>query len=105
MNFLTRQRAADGDMQVQLPCLKNADEADDSFIEDSLCKMTPSIDFFAVRGTEMNFAAIALCGECPVSVQCLEYAMITEQEWGVWGGTQQRERTIIIRNKRMGIPC
>lgn len=33
-----------------------------------------------------------LCGGCPVRVACLDWALATGQELGVWGGTAAGER-------------
>jgi WhiB family transcriptional regulator, redox-sensing transcriptional regulator len=39
-------------------------------------------------------AAKAICGECPVCIECLDYAL-SRGETGIWGGTTDRERRII----------
>jgi WhiB family redox-sensing transcriptional regulator len=36
--------------------------------------------------------AKAVCVACPVRVQCLSYALETNQRFGVWGGHSARER-------------
>jgi hypothetical protein len=36
--------------------------------------------------------AKALCAECPIRQQCLEYAVEANEEWGIWGGLTPRER-------------
>lgn len=33
-----------------------------------------------------------LCAECPVQNLCLEFALISEEQFGVWGGVTPRER-------------
>lgn len=43
--------------------------------------------------------AKAICGLCPITTECLDYALDTDQEYGVWGGTTQRERRAIARRK------
>lgn len=44
----------------------------------------------------------AVCAECPVREQCLEYALdLPEREtMGVWGGTSERERRKIRMTRR-----
>jgi WhiB family redox-sensing transcriptional regulator len=32
-----------------------------------------------------------ICAECPVRVECLNYAL-DNNEWGIWGGTTDDER-------------
>ena len=44
-------------------------------------------------------AAKAVCDECPVRGTCLEHALGREKE-GVWGGSTERERRRIIRQRR-----
>lgn len=36
--------------------------------------------------------AKAICDRCPVRKQCLEFALVNHEEFGVWGGTTQRDR-------------
>ena len=33
-----------------------------------------------------------MCGECPAQAPCLEFALATNQDSGVWGGTSEEER-------------
>jgi WhiB family redox-sensing transcriptional regulator len=37
-------------------------------------------------------AAKAVCDRCPVQPDCLSYALITGQDYGIWGGTTREER-------------
>jgi hypothetical protein len=39
------------------------------------------------------FNAKRMCGGCPVRATCLEYALTTDERYGVWGGMSERERT------------
>jgi WhiB family redox-sensing transcriptional regulator len=41
--------------------------------------------------------AKAVCNECPVKDPCLEYAVTSNQEYGVWGGTSEEERRVLRR--------
>lgn len=52
--------------------------------------------FFADIGRGVNFRfaileAKELCGECPVQVECLEYALAADER-GIWGGLTYEER-------------
>ena len=38
-----------------------------------------------------------VCGECPVNTQCLDYALETNQDAGIWGGLDEEERRNIRR--------
>lgn len=37
---------------------------------------------------------------CPVRTECLEYALATKQDDGVWGGTTEKDRERIKRQRR-----
>lgn len=40
------------------------------------------------------------CASCPVVDQCLEYALAIGEEHGVWGGTSETERRMILKRRR-----
>jgi len=40
--------------------------------------------------------AVDICHACPVETECLEYALMYEQQ-GIWGGRTQREREAMRR--------
>ncbi len=41
---------------------------------------------------EPTEAAKAVCRRCPVQRECLAYAVVTRQRYGVWGGLSEQER-------------
>ncbi|MDQ1436794.1 MAG: WhiB family transcriptional regulator, redox-sensing transcriptional regulator [Acidimicrobiaceae bacterium] len=41
--------------------------------------------------------AKAICARCPVRDTCLAFAIETNQEYGVWGGTTEDERRVLRR--------
>jgi WhiB family redox-sensing transcriptional regulator len=45
-------------------------------------------------------AAKAVCVRCTVRDECLEWALATGQDAGVWGGTSEEERRSIRRARR-----
>ncbi len=54
-------------------------------------------DLFFPRGEtgvplEQTVTAKAVCGGCPVRLACLEFAMATRQEYGIFGGLTEQER-------------
>jgi len=44
--------------------------------------------------------AKAICATCPVRQACLEHALAHREREGVWGGTTERERRRIHRQRR-----
>lgn len=44
--------------------------------------------------------AKAICRGCPVAQQCLEWALTTEQRFGIWGGLNATERNKLRRQKQ-----
>ena len=44
-------------------------------------------------------AALAVCASCPVRDECLEFALTTRQDDGIWGGTTEAERKRIRRRR------
>ncbi|HEU5001942.1 MAG TPA: WhiB family transcriptional regulator [Actinomycetota bacterium] len=47
--------------------------------------------FFPERGGSSR-AARAVCNTCYVRAQCLRYALANREQFGIWGGTSERER-------------
>lgn len=65
------------------------------------CRSVDPDLFFPVGTTGMAIEQIesakAVCDECPVSGPCLEFALSTNQDSGVWGGTSEEERRTLRR--------
>lgn len=70
--------------------------ASDEWRRRSSCRDTNPELFFPVGTTgpaiEQIEAAKSVCRSCEVQVQCLEYALETNQDSGIWGGTSEEER-------------
>lgn len=68
----------------------------DPWMHDAVCNFR-SEDWFAERrGVD---AAKAVCATCPVTEECLEYALTHRIAHGVWGGKSGRERDVILRDR------
>jgi Transcription factor WhiB len=52
--------------------------------------------FFPSRG-QSGKAPRALCATCPVRAECLDYAVVAGEEFGIWGGSSERERRRLKR--------
>jgi hypothetical protein len=43
-----------------------------------------------------------LCSSCPIRLECLEYALAADEEYGVWGGLSPVERRRLKQKNRKG---
>ena len=68
----------------------------DDWRDVALCRDTDPDLFFPVGTTgpaiEQIAQARAVCATCEVQAPCLEFALVTNQDSGVWGGTSEEER-------------
>lgn len=69
--------------------------------DDAACRDTDPDLFFPVGTTGLAVdqiaSAKAVCTTCPVRRECLEFALFTNQDSGVWGGTSEDERRKLRR--------
>jgi len=63
------------------------------------CRGINPAEFFPSDGTGVETAQ-RVCAACPVTSECLEYALLNRIEHGVWGGASERERRRILRRRR-----
>jgi WhiB family redox-sensing transcriptional regulator len=54
--------------------------------------------FFPERGGSSK-AARAVCAQCTVREKCLDYALNNKEQFGIWGGTSERERRKLRRER------
>lgn len=73
---------------------------DTEWMADGNCRSQPPSLFFPSDGVGVD-AARRLCANCPVKSPCLEYALRNRIDHGVWGGTSERERRRILRQRRL----
>ncbi len=75
--------------------------ADYSWRDEAVCRDTDPDLFFPIGTTGQALLQIdrakQVCNECTVQVSCLEFALETNQDSGVWGGTSEEERRDIRR--------
>ena len=64
--------------------------------KDAACRDTSPDLFFPVGTTGQALIQIdqakAVCQICPVQADCLQFALATNQDSGIWGGTSEDER-------------
>ncbi|HEX7165676.1 MAG TPA: WhiB family transcriptional regulator [Acidimicrobiales bacterium] len=74
---------------------------------DAACKdLDPNLFFpIGVTGPAVDqiAAAKSICTLCPVRAECLDFAITTNQEFGIWGGTSEDERRVLRRQWRARI--
>lgn len=81
-----------------------------SWVDDAACRTLGPIDgdrvFFPLDASNTGGRRIvhdpyaearAICASCPVSVECLAYALETNQRHGMWGGRSEAERAALRR--------
>lgn len=70
--------------------------ADYTWRRSALCRDTDPELFFPIGTTGQALLQISrakeVCCECPVKFECLDFAMETNQDTGIWGGTSEEER-------------
>lgn len=62
------------------------------------CKGKSASVFYPQRGVP-SASAVAMCRSCEVRVECLEYAISNNEEFGIWGGLSERERRKLQRDR------
>lgn len=72
---------------------------------EGLCASDPDL-FFPTGSTGPAAVQIegakAVCRRCPVMEQCQEWALETREEYGVWGGLDERQRRSILKARARG---
>ncbi len=75
------------------------DEVDDTLLawqEKALCAQTDPEAFFPEKGGSTREAK-RICVSCEVKQECLEYALMQDERFGIWGGLSERERRRLKR--------
>jgi WhiB family redox-sensing transcriptional regulator len=96
---------------VALTWSRTIDWDQDDWRLNAACRDTDPDLFFPVGTTgpalEQIDAAKAVCNTCDSQAACLEFALATNQESGIWGGTSEEERrklrkAWVARRRRAG---
>lgn len=69
----------------------SADDGPLAWQEQALCAQTDPEAFFPEKGGSTREAK-AICQSCEVRAECLEYALLNDERFGIWGGLSERER-------------
>jgi WhiB family transcriptional regulator, redox-sensing transcriptional regulator len=83
-----------------------APEAAPAWRATARCRTSSAVHFFPPAHFERKAekdaregAARALCRECPVRVECLDYALSVQERHGIWGGLNELERRRLLRKR------
>lgn len=75
-----------------------------SWRESAACRLLETDLFFPIgktgRAIEEIQRAKAVCASCPVRPSCLAFALDTRQAYGIWGGYDEDERRVLLRQRR-----
>jgi WhiB family transcriptional regulator, redox-sensing transcriptional regulator len=75
--------------------------ADYTWRSRAICRDTDPDLFFPIGTTGHALVQIdrakEVCGMCPVKNDCLDYALETNQDSGIWGGLDEEQRRNIRR--------
>ena len=70
--------------------------ADQPWASDALCAQTDPDVFFPDKGGSTREAK-KICAQCFVQAECLDWALTTNERFGIWGGMSERERRKLQR--------
>jgi len=76
---------------------------DEAWQREAACRGPESVLFFAPAAAEprpereaREARAKAICGGCPVTHECLAYALRIREPHGIWGGLNETERRALL---------
>jgi WhiB family redox-sensing transcriptional regulator len=89
---------------VALTWIRTHDWDAEDWRDEALCRDTSPELFFPIGTTGMALdqiaAAKAICAQCQAAPQCLEFALMTNQDSGIWGGLTEDERRQLRRERQ-----
>ena len=75
-----------------------ADNALNAWFDQANCLGVDPDLFFPERGASTREAK-EVCRACTVRLDCLEYALVNGEKFGIWGGLSERERRRLRRER------
>ncbi len=72
---------------------------DNGWMEEANCRGEPVGLFFSYEASDNSLAKL-VCSECVVQPDCLKYAVDNKIIYGIWGGTDEYERRVLIGRRR-----
>jgi WhiB family redox-sensing transcriptional regulator len=81
--------------------------AEDDWRDHALCRDTDPELFFPIGTTGQALVSIdhakTVCAQCTVTAECLDFALNTNQDSGIWGGLSEEERRVIRRQRAAAV--
>ena len=74
---------------------------DQPWADQALCAQTDPEVFFPEKGGSTREAK-KVCAQCFVQAECLDWALTTNERFGIWGGLSERERRKLQGHN---VPC
>ena len=78
---------------------------DEAWQRNAACRGPESVLFFAPTVPEprpdrdaREARAKAICADCPVTPECLQYALRIREPHGIWGGLNESERRAVLEH-------
>ena len=84
---------------IELVAMTTATDEDETLLswqDKALCAQTDPEAFFPEKGGSTREAK-RICVSCEVKQECLEYALMQDERFGIWGGLSERERRRLKR--------
>lgn len=73
------------------------------WLKSAKCRKVSDPDFFFPDSEREADKNKKFCAGCPVSTDCLDYALTNRIEHGIWGGMSERDRRRVLRVNRVAI--
>ena len=98
LTLLTDSSAAQA--EAPMPTLWAAGSAaEETWRLEALCAETDPEAFFPEKGGSTREAK-RVCTGCAVRAECLEFALASDERFGIWGGLSERERRRLRLQRR-----
>lgn len=68
------------------------------------CRHNPDL-WYSVSADDVRHAKAICLIACPVLTLCRDYALATEQTFGVWGGLSEKERRAVLLGETLPAPA
>lgn len=74
-------------------------------MDDAGCTTVPVEVFYGTDEIpltqEEKEQAKSICNNCPVKQECLAHSLKKREYWGIWGGLDERERRVLLRENKV----